>query len=56
MPPEEIRKKVEEMRRSLPSWVWDALSELEAKIRSGEAQVPMVLTKEAVDKWRELLG
>jgi len=56
MSPEEIRQKVTEMRQNLPSWIWDALTELESKIRSGQAQVPMVLTKEEVDRWRELLG
>ena len=56
MPPEEIRKNVAEMRNKLPSWVWDALTELESKIRSGQVEVPMVLTKDAVDSWRELLG
>ncbi|MEM0441086.1 MAG: BMP family ABC transporter substrate-binding protein [Candidatus Caldarchaeum sp.] len=56
MPPAEIRRKVTEMRESLPTWIWDALTELESKIRSGQAEVPMVITKEAVDRWRELLG
>jgi len=56
MPPAEIKQKVEQMRGQLPSWIWDALSELEAKIRSGEANVPMVLTREGVELWRELLG
>ncbi|BAJ50734.1 basic membrane protein A [Candidatus Caldarchaeum subterraneum] len=56
MSPEEIRQKVTEMRQNLPTWIWDGLTELESKIRSGQAQVPMVLTKEEVDRWRELLG
>ena len=45
-----------EMRGSLPSWIWDALTELESKIRGGQVEVPMVLTKDAVDQWRALLG
>jgi len=56
MPPEQIREKVTEMRDRLPTWVWDALTELESKIRSGQVEVPMVLTKDEVDRWRELLG
>ena len=56
MPPEQIRQKVTEMRSRVPSWVWDALTELESKIRTGQVDVPMVLTKEAVDSWREKLG
>lgn len=56
MPPEQIRQKVTSMRQSLPSWVWDALTELESKIRSGEVDVPLVITKDKVDRWRELLG
>jgi basic membrane protein A len=56
MPPEEIRSRVTAMRNSLPTWIWDALNELESKIRTGQVEVPMVLTKDAVDSWRELLG
>ncbi len=56
MPPEEIKQKVEQMRSQIPQWVWDALTELESKIRSGQVEVPMVLTKEGVQQWRELLG
>ncbi|MEM3031620.1 MAG: BMP family ABC transporter substrate-binding protein [Nitrososphaerota archaeon] len=56
MPPEQIRQKVTEMRGSLPSWIWDALTELESKIRGGQVEVPLAFTKDAVDSWRELLG
>ncbi len=56
MDPEEIKAKVKNMRESLPDWVWEAVAELEEKIRKGEVEVPMVVTKEAVEKWRELLG
>ncbi|HID04978.1 MAG TPA: BMP family ABC transporter substrate-binding protein, partial [Aigarchaeota archaeon] len=56
MPPEEIKQKVEQMRSQIPSWVWDALTELESKIRTGQVDVPLVLTKEDVQRWREILG
>ena len=54
--PEEIRAKVEDMRKSQPSWIWDAVAELEAKIRSGEVQVPCATTQELVNQWRAILG
>ena len=54
--PEEIREKVKEMRESVPSWIWEAVAELEEKIRSGEVEVPCADTKEEVDYWREILG
>lgn len=56
MPPEEIKARVKAMRESIPSWIWNAVSELEQKIRSGEVQVPCPLTREEVDKWRAELG
>lgn len=55
-PPEEIKTKVAQMRSSIPQWVWDAVSELASKVRSGEVQVPLPTAKEEVQKWRDLLG
>jgi basic membrane protein A len=54
--PEEIRAKVEDMRKSQPSWIWDAVAELESKIRSGEVEGPCVTTQELVNQWRSILG
>jgi basic membrane protein A len=54
--PEWIRDKAEEMRDAQPSWIWDAVAELETKIRTGEVEVPLAFTQEAVDDWREILG
>ncbi len=56
MPPEEIKAKVKAMRESIPQWIWDAVKELEDKIRKGEVQVPEVTTQEAIEEWRQKLG
>ncbi|MEM3662281.1 MAG: BMP family ABC transporter substrate-binding protein [Sulfolobales archaeon] len=56
MSPDEIKAKVEKMRGSVASWVWDALAELEEKIRKGEVTVPLAFTKDAIDYWRSILG
>lgn len=54
--PEEIRTKVVAMRNAQPSWIWDAINELETKIRTGEVTVPNVWTSEDKDYWRGILG
>ncbi len=56
MPPEEIKQRVKQMRESIPSWVWEAVQELENKIRNGEVEVPLPLTQEDIQYWREQLG
>ncbi len=56
MPPEEIKAKVKAMRESIPQWIWDAVKELEDKIRNGEVEVPEVTTQEAIEEWRQKLG
>jgi len=56
MPPEEIKRKVAEMRNSIPSWIWDAAAQLEKLIREGRVQVPCPTSREEVDYWRGLLG
>lgn len=54
--PDEIKAKVAAMRDALPSWIWDAVKELEDAIRSGQVQVPLALTQDVVDQWRAILG
>jgi basic membrane protein A len=44
------------MRDAQPDWIWDAVAELEAKIRTGEVEVPMVVTEDAIAEWRAILG
>ncbi|MCX8185464.1 MAG: BMP family ABC transporter substrate-binding protein [Sulfolobales archaeon] len=56
MPPTEIRRRVKEMRDSVPSWIWAAVAELERLIREGRAQVPLPLTEDDVKYWRGVLG
>ena len=54
--PEWIRTKVSTMRDAQPSWIWDAVAELEGKIRSGEVLVPLADTAETVAYWRNIFG
>jgi basic membrane protein A len=54
--PEWIHTKVSTMRDAQPSWIWDAVAELEAKIRSGEVVVPLASTLADRDYWRGILG
>ncbi|MDH5532355.1 MAG: hypothetical protein OEX99_02700, partial [Candidatus Bathyarchaeota archaeon] len=56
MEPEQIRTKVEDMRDAQPSWIWDAVAELEEAIRTGAVEVPLAMTQDAVDYWRGVLG
>lgn len=67
MTPEEIRSKVSAMRDAVPDWIWDAVAELEAKIRTGEPiadldgdgtaeTIPSVTTEEDIGYWRGILG
>jgi len=56
MPPEQIKAKVKAMREAQPSWIWEAVKELEEKIRKGEVQVPLPKSKEEVEYWRNILG
>jgi basic membrane protein A len=67
MPKDEIKAKVEAMREAQPSWIWEAVAELERKIRTGEPiadldgdgtpeTVPLVETDELIEYWRGILG
>jgi len=51
-----IYDKVETMRDAQPSWIWDAVAELEGKIRTGEVEVPLAWTADAIAYWRGILG
>ncbi|MCK4405156.1 MAG: BMP family ABC transporter substrate-binding protein [Hadesarchaea archaeon] len=54
--PEWIRGKVEAMREAQPSWMWDAVAELETKIRTGEVEVPLAFTADDIAFWRDIFG
>ena len=56
MSPDDIKAKVKAMRESIPDWIWEAVKELEEKIRKGEVEVPLAMDKETVEQWRDLLG
>jgi len=47
-----IYEKVRSMRENQPAWIWEAVAELEEKIRTGEVEVPMVVTEDERDYWR----
>jgi len=55
-PPGWIKARVSEMRDAQPAWIWGAVAELESKIRAGVVEVPMVVTDDAKDYWRGILG
>ncbi len=54
--PEEIRAKVKAMREAQPDWAWEAVAELEEKIRTGEVEVPLAFTEDEIKRWRDELG
>ncbi len=56
MEPAQIRTKVQEMRDDVPDWIWDAIEDLEEDIRSGAVEVPVALTQDVVDSWRDVFG
>jgi len=56
MEPEQIRTKVHDMRDAQPSWIWDAVAELESAIRTGAVEVPFANTDDAIAEWRGILG
>ncbi len=53
---QQIKEKVQQMRNSLPSWIWDAVSELENKIKNGEIEVPMPMEKSEMEQLRQELA
>lgn len=58
---EELLKKIEETRKQVPDWVWDAVKELEEKIKSGEVKVPKAFNKDEIEAirkakdWKEMM-
>jgi basic membrane protein A len=56
MPADQIKSKVSAMRDALPSWIWDAATELQSAIQNDPNLVPMAMSQEVVDQWRATLG
>lgn len=56
MSPDSIKSAVKSMRDGQPSWIWDAVNELQTKISNGTVTVPLVMTQDAVNQWRDTLG
>lgn len=56
MPADEIRSTAKALRDAQPDWVWNAVKELETKIRNGEVTVPGPSTEDEIAYWREILG
>ncbi|NJE26046.1 BMP family ABC transporter substrate-binding protein [Thermococcus sp. MV5] len=50
---DELFAKLEETRKQVPDWIWQAVAELEEKIKSGEIKVPMATTKDQIEAIRE---
>jgi len=46
---EELFAKLEETRSQVPDWIWQAVSELESKIKSGEIEIPSATTSEQIE-------
>jgi len=56
MPADQITSAVQAMRNSIPSWIWQAVDELQGKISSGAVQVPLVQSQDLITYWRGILG
>ncbi|AIF69218.1 sugar-binding protein [Palaeococcus pacificus DY20341] len=49
---DELFAKLEETRKQVPDWIWDAVKELEEKIKNGEVKVPMATTTDQIEAIR----
>lgn len=54
--PENIIAKYDQMRNSIPSNVWQIISDLEAKIKSGQLKVPLPTTHDEIQAIRVRYG
>ncbi|MBO8174625.1 MAG: BMP family ABC transporter substrate-binding protein [Thermococcus sp.] len=57
---DELFAKLEETRKQVPDWIWQAVDELKQKILSGEIVVPKAMNKEQIEairnakSWQEM--
>jgi len=49
---DELFAKLEETRKQVPDWIWEAVKELEIKIKNGEITVPKAMNKEQIEALR----
>ncbi|ASJ10747.1 sugar-binding protein [Thermococcus sp. P6] len=58
---DELKKYLEDTRKQVPDWIWQAVDELRDKIVSGEITVPMATSKEEINAirnantWQEMM-
>ncbi|NJD99417.1 BMP family ABC transporter substrate-binding protein [Thermococcus sp. LS1] len=59
---DQLFAKLEETRKQVPDWIWQAIDELKQKIINGEIQVPAPMDKDGIEKirnandWTEMMG
>ncbi|WP_258084497.1 BMP family lipoprotein [Thermococcus thermotolerans] len=58
---DELRKYLEDTRKQVPDWIWQAVDELKQKIVSGEIKVPKAFNKDEIEAirnaktWQEMM-
>ncbi|NJE06116.1 BMP family ABC transporter substrate-binding protein [Thermococcus sp. M36] len=58
---DELRKYLEDTRKQVPDWIWQAVDELKQKITSGEIKVPKAFNKDEIEAirsaktWQEMM-
>ena len=50
---DELRQYLENTRKQVPDWIWDAVKELQDKIISGEIKVPAPMDKDGIEAVRK---
>ncbi len=50
---EELQQYLENTRKQVPDWIWQAVDELKQKIISGEIKVPAPMDKDGIEKVRQ---
>lgn len=53
---QQIIQKVQQMRQSIPQWIWQAVDQLKQDIISGKVQVPLPTTRDQLLQYRQQLG
>ncbi len=50
---DELKQYLENTRKQVPDWIWQAVDELKQKIISGEIKVPAPMDKDSIEKIRQ---